>query len=263
VIALLLQGGPAFAGYIDTFDSISPDWVTSRTEPHAFVSSFFDGDNRLKVEVNVAEGFQNRPNEQGGRQEQSTFYNTQGRERHVSQAPPWRVSGELYVDSDMVSGANLLRRTDLWCRTGVEGTEAGSCYAIIGIRRYDPDNMQNPDAFNITSSWRIWDDDIGWIDVSAPVTTGWHTLDILGDGTSFDFRIDGTSVYVDSTINPSLPDLTSSYVLVYNFGDETHPSTQNYTVYWDNVEVTPEPATMTLLVLGGGALALIRARRRK
>lgn len=249
-----LSFGQAFT---DTFDSINPAWVTDRYEPAGFSSVNFLGDNRLKIDISAADSYQNRTSGY-----QSTFYNTQGRQRAASNMSPWTVSGDLYISDDMLTGANL-RRTDLWARDS-NSVENNAKYPIFGVIRNDGTG----DAFDpngtLTTRWRVWDDDTsnGWVDLGDAVTGGWHNLAITSTGSSFEYRLDGNVVYTDNTYSASGFDaLQTVFVEAYSFGDATHATTDNYSVYWDNISAGPVPEPASMTVLGLGALALIRRRR--
>lgn len=242
--------------FTDTFDTIDPAWTTDRYEPAGFQSVNFDGDNRLQISISAADSYQNRP---GGFQ--STFYNTQGRQRAASNSNPWEVSGDLYISSDMLSGENL-RRTDLWTRDS-NTDENFAKYPIIGVVRNDASDPFNPMG-SLTTRYRVWDDDTmdGWVDVGPTVTEGWHHMSIAATGTAFNFSIDDTLVYTDNTVSASGFDaLQTVFVQAYSFGDATHATTDNYSVYWDNIHAGPVPEPASMTVLGLGALALIRRRR--
>lgn len=219
----------------DTFDTIDSTWVTDRYEPGVFASTLFDGDERLQIGIRFSGAAHNRPPGQQG-----LFYATQGRQRTVTppSTPFWEVSADLYVSADMIAGNNL-RRTDLWARTGNISNETNVNYPILGLRRFDPDDAFNPSAPNITTVWRAYDpDNGGWVNLSHPVpaTPGWHTLTIRGTGISYEFEIDGTLVYTDTTVN-GLP-LTKLFLQAYNFGLSAMQPGQEYDVYWDDLELT-------------------------
>lgn len=241
--------------FADPFDTPDPAWITDRYEPAAWApGTSFMGDNRLKISVDSTTDSANRP---GG--QQGTFYNTQGRQRAVSLTPNWKLRGQVYVDASFLDGTSR-RRTDLWARTGAIGTETGAVYGIFGVRQFDP-----ADAYagtNMNSKWRVFDADVagGWVELADTVTTGWHNLEISGQGTKLEYRLNGALVYTDMTVNASLPNLTTAFVQAFNFSPTGGNSNDAYSVYWDNVEAVPEPAT--LVALGAGALALIRRRRK-
>ncbi len=234
------------AGFTDTFDSIHPDWATDRYDPAGFNSVFFDGDNRLQITIDDADSSANRPPSFSG-----TFYNTQGKKRDVAVGTTWTVSGDVYISSDMVSGNNI-RRTDLWTRDSNE--ESSAHYPIFGVVRNDDSDPFNPNAASLTSRWRIWDGQVGWVELAAPVTEGWHNLEIIADGTTFVYKLNGSMVHTDLTASSAgFEDLSTVYVQAYNFGDS------DYSVYWDNISAVPEPTSLALLGLTG--LAVVRRRR--
>lgn len=245
--ALVFIASQGFAaGFTDTFDSIDPAWTTDRTEPAGFTSSFFDGDNRLKIDVNHSSPF-----DPGG---PNTFYNTEGRSRAASLTQDWEVAGDVYISADMLDGANL-RRTDLWARDAAP--EASAYYPIIGVVRNDASDPFNYGG-NLTTRYRVWDSDLGvWDNLSNTVTAGWHRLSITSHGgNQLSYAIDSVNVFNQTMAGPVNTDLSRVFVQSYNFGG------QDYSVYWDNVsaQAVPEPASMT--ALGLGAIALIRKRRK-
>jgi hypothetical protein len=250
--AFVFTSCTSYASFSDTFDSIGPGWVTDRREPAAFVSENFLGDNRLKIEVNgVTESSPYN----------SAFYLTQGRQHQASVSGLWSMTGQIYVGSDAVSGNNL-RRFDLWGRSGLVGNETGADYWIMGVRRFDAADPFNVSAGNITSAWRVWDGNVGWIDIATPVATGWHDVGISFDGANVNYSLNGNTVYTDSTVGALAGSFTTVYAQAYNFG----PNNGNYNAYFDNINVTatavPEPSSM-LALLGVGMLPFIRRFRRK
>jgi len=246
------------SGFSDNFDTINPAWVTDRYAPNGFSSQFFDGDNRLRIDISGAESSANRPAGQ-----QSAFYNTQGRQRGASVTANWEVSGDVYISEDFLTGANL-RRTDLWTRDSAV-SESDSNYPIIGVIRGDASNLDNfdPNA-TLTTRYRVYDSDTtdGWVDLATAVTGGWHHLSILSTGSSFQYSIDGNLVYTDNTASlPGNESLQTVFVQAYNFGNANFTG-QSYSAYWDNInaQAVPEPATMA--ALGFGALAMLRRRKK-
>ena len=250
-----LSFGQAFN---DSFDTIDPGWVTDRYAPAGFSSAFFDGDNRLKIDVSAADSYQNRAGAY-----QSTFYNTQGRQRGASLGIGWTVSGDVYISNDMISG-EALRRTDIWARDN-NPVEALAAYPIFGVIRNDGGDPFNPNA-NLTTRYRVWDAETanGWVDLGDAVTEGWHNLAITGTGTSFEYRLDGNVVYTDLTASVvGFEGLQTVFVEAYSFGDATHATTDNYSAYWDNIAANPVPEPATMAILGLGAIIAIRRRRAK
>jgi MYXO-CTERM domain-containing protein len=222
-----------------------------------FSSVNFDGDNRLRIDISAADSYQNRPGAF-----QSNFYNTQGKQRAANNASPWEVSGDLYISNDMLSGQNL-RRTDLWARDN-NPVENNSKYPIFGVIRNDGVGDPFDPSGTLTTRWRVWDDETanGWVDLGDAVTAGWHHLSIAATGTAFEYRLDDNLVYTDSTASQAgFEALQTVFVEAYSFGDVTHATTDNYSVYWDNITAGPVPEPASMTVLGLGALALIRRRR--
>ncbi|MBL8067761.1 MAG: hypothetical protein JNM28_04875 [Armatimonadetes bacterium] len=256
IAALALCASAAFAQFSDTFDSIDPAWVTDRYEPNGFQSAFFDGDNRLKITIDPADAYNNRPSGYNT----STFYNTQGRQRPGGNiGPDWTVSGDVYISSDMLtSGFNW--RTDLWTRDN-NANENNAFYGIFGAKRFDDSDPFNEGATNKSNVWRIWDADTanGWVTLADAVTTGWHNLAITSHGSTADYYLDGNLVYTDADASLASPELRTVFVQAYNFSDATHTPASAYSVYWDNINAVPEPASM--LVIAG--LAAVAARKKR
>jgi len=237
--AHLTCAGASAANISDPFNSIDPAWVTDRYAPADFSSQFFAGDNRLHIGISSADALHNRP-----LAFQSLFYNTQGKQRPVSGGTAhWTASAEVYISTDMISGNNL-RRSDLWVRTGDVVENAFTEYPILGFRRFDPADPFNPAAPNISTIWRAFDSDIGWVDLAHPVTAGWHTLEISGNGSAYVFKIDGITVFTDTFIN-GLP-ITTTFLQAYNFGQPIPLPQDNYDVYWDNLSVIIPPPSLIL-----------------
>lgn len=232
------------SGWLDTFDTIDPSWITDRKEPAGFASEVFDGDARLKLSV------------VGSQQSTSgTFYFTEGRKRAALIDAPWEVAGQVYIDMDAWS--DKLVRSDLWARTGLVGNETDVSYPILGFIHNDPNDPFNAGSTSKTWRFRVWDADAGgWQTLSPAVTSGWHDLRILGDGSSFRYYLNNALVYTDNTVG-SPTQLTDVFVQAYNFG-----GSNDYSVYWDNVraQAVPEPVT---LGLAAAALGIAARRRRR
>ncbi|MFN3683932.1 MAG: PEP-CTERM sorting domain-containing protein [Fimbriimonadaceae bacterium] len=232
------------SGWLDTFDSIDPSWITDRKEPAGFSSEVFDGDARLKLSI-------------AGSQQSTlgAFYYTEGRKRAALLSTPWEVAGQVYIDMDLWS--DTLVRSDLWARTGLVGNETGASYPVFGFIHNDAADPFNAGAPNKTWRFRVWDAEAGgWQHLATPVTSGWHDLRILGDGSSFRYYLNNALVYTDATVG-SPTQLTDVFVQAYNFG-----GSNDYSVYWDNVRAQAVPEPFTLGLAAAGLAAAWRRRRR-
>ncbi len=239
VTAAAEGSGPAS----DNFNTISSSWTTDRYEPDAFVSSSFDGGDRLQISIGPNNAVAQRPGAYNG-----VFYDTQGRQKalNIKNVYPWKASAKLYISDDMLSG-NKLRRTDLWIVTSDNTSNQVTSYPIIGMRRFDPDDARNPNALNVSTIWRYWyersETDAGWTDSTLPVTAGWHTLSIVGGKHEFRYFIDGHDIGGYSISADSYP---SAVILqAFNFGNAGEmldntvwtDGSKNYSVYWDDFSV--------------------------
>lgn len=236
-------------GFLDQFNSIDPGWVTDRYAPAGFNSVA----GNLEITISDTDSAANRPSGYS-----SAFYNTQGRQRDGQVTGQWTLVGDINVGSDV--GGNNLRRADLWGRTGNVGTETGAAYFILGYRNFDPNDVFNPSAPNITSAWRVWDEDTanGWVDLATPVTAGWHNVSIHYTGAAIQYILDGNLVYTDNTINALSPQFTTVFAQAYNFG------AGGYTALFDNIGVSVPDAGSTsgLMMAGIGFLTIFGLKRR-
>lgn len=248
--------GAALAQFTDTFDTISPAWVTNRYAPAGFASVIFDGGSRLQLTIDQSGSTASR-----GGAFSDPFYNTQGRERDGNITGLWTLSAQVYVSSAFNTTTGPILGSYLWGHTGT--TPAGGDYAILGFTNESPTDTLNPTpalndrAFRFT----VFDGNIGpsgtSIDLGVPAGftfDAWHTLSETSTGTAFEFRIDGLLVLTDAT--PAGDDLLSAMVQGYNYGQAG-----SYSVDWDNVTAIPEPAT-SAFIAAVGVLGFAFYRRR-
>lgn len=245
-VAAIFCSTPAHAavvGFNDTFDTIDPSWTTDRYDPSGFNSVVFDGDNRLEITISSADSAALRPAAFS-----SAFYNTQGKQRTVSADSPWSLKGSLHVDSWMLQDSNPFR-VDLWGRTGTIGDESFANYPIFGLAHFDPSDPFNLNSPSVTSTWRLWDDDAGgWVNLSSAIQTGWNDLEIQGSSAGYEYFLNGSSVYTDTTTLLPLS-LTTGFVQAYAYGGD-------YAVHWDNVSVS-ELSSSSSVPDGGSTLMLL------
>ncbi|HTB63670.1 MAG TPA: hypothetical protein VK737_08775 [Opitutales bacterium] len=249
----------ASAQIIDTFDTISPDWVLNRYAPAGFNSVFFDGDNRLQLTIDEADSAANRPDgANDGFDFTGAFYNTQGEMRfaNITGNGDWSLSAEAYISSSFDTTTGEIIRSDLWGQTGTDPN--GGDFPIIGFTNASPTDMFNAAASDRAFTFRVFDDNLGWVDLVMPTNfsfDAWHTLAITYSNNLYGFYLDGSEVYTESTTQGD--DLIRGMIQGYNFGQAG-----SYSVDWDNVAAIPEPAT-TALAGGLVVLALAGYRRFK
>jgi hypothetical protein len=273
-VALVLAGSSKPAqgvGYQDSFDSISSEWSTDRYDPAIFASELFDGDSRLRIGIRQAEAQSNRPSGYSGQ-----FYQTQGKNRPGGVPAPWQVSADLYIPSaNYLTGRPI--RTDLWTRD-IHPVENNSNYPILGFIHASPTDPFNPNATDMTSRFRAWDSDSGWVGLGLPSWfqhESWVNLKIVATGSSFEYYLNDQLFHTDITGSESgYADLRTVYMQAYNFGYGTDDQGAarlgvDYDVYWDNLSVglaqAPVPEPMTMLAFGSAVAGLggyIRRRRR-
>lgn len=245
-------------GFTDTFDTIDPAWVEDRYDPQGFNSVFFDGDNRLEITIGAADGFSNRT-----APFQSGFYDFQGRQRStgaLGTGVPWRVSGEVYVTQDMLTGSTNYD-TEIWARDSAIN-ENDAYYPSAWFGRYDPTAYGT--GTNLVTLLGAWDSELSnpWVEVELTSilptfsANSWLELAMEYDGTKVDYFANGQLYYTDNTASPLAQGSAKTVFLnSYNFD-----SGVDQVYYWDNVEAVPEPATMTVLAFG--ALGLLKRKKK-
>lgn len=244
----------ASAQFTDTFNTLNPDWITNRYAPAGFASTMFNGDNRLQLTIDETGSTANRP-----LTFDSSFYNTQGKQRASGITGLWTLSAEVYVASAFATTTGPLVGTSLWAHTGT--TPEGGDYMTIGFTNASSTDPVNPMAADREFRFRVFNTQTAnWIDLGVPVGfvfDTWHSLSGTSTGTTFEYRIDDDLAYTAATTAGE--DLMDAMIQGYNFGE-----TGSYSVYWDNVTASaiPEPAT-AVLAAGLAVLGIAALRRRR
>lgn len=166
--------------------------MRDRYEPSAveFLDSYGEKSNVLHYTLDNRTAQANR-----GTAYQSHFYNTQGRHFEVfnpARLTKWEVSGEIYVDAQMIADPNPFR-SELWTASKNATTE-GEEYPMLGIANVVEDANGIYQSTMDHAVVRIWGEN-GWTNVeSVTVTAGWHTVKMVSDGTNVTYYFDGQMV---------------------------------------------------------------------
>lgn len=156
----------------------------------------------------------------------------------------------LYDDSMTRSFAQIAGYTGA-------GYNQGTNEALLAIGKYNSVTMPGETWGNYYSGRVTYGTTVGWFMLNGPGSptrsAGWHKfkVEVTSGGTAANF-------YVDGILSRTITGLTVRNYDSVTLGFGTS-STSNGNSWYDDVSVTPEPATMALL--GLGALPLIRRRR--
>lgn len=189
-------------------------WYTDRYAPAGFVSSFFDGDNRLLHSISAAACSPCR-----GGSFNSAFYDTQGRKYDVPGTTSMKI--DLYVPAAWASTGR--RMAGFW-GTAFDAGNAISAYPIIEFTSLDG-----------TPRFRGWNNGV-WIDMGLPTSfdyDAWYTLEIALVGSNF--------VYTVGDLTLAVP--ADGSVEIGNVILQGHNNTAGvtYDIYWDNFVATQLP----------------------
>jgi len=255
-ISMIATSGMAAIDITPDFGDVPNGWVTDRYQPNHFgnVGAYQGRDNVLGIGITSAEGMGNRANGQN-----SQFYNTQGMQHALAGGAGTMISADLWIPTAWADPANGSIRTDIW---GVmsHGTNV-TAYPILGFTTYGG-----------ASRFRVWDGNTadGWVDLATSVAyNAWNSLAIEFTGSAFVFSVNGSVVYTDATTDGTTG-FSAIIMQAYNFyGDTslTGSTPVDYTAYWSNTPVVPEPATylagaLMLLPFGTSLIRRLKSTRR-
>jgi hypothetical protein len=228
-----------------------PGWTTDRYEPASWsnVGTYQGRSNVLGIGIDESTNAANRGGQSGG------FYNTQGRQIAVTGGVGDSISASLFLDQGWANSQSGFVRTDLWGRAGLVGSEVGVTYPITGFTNNGTGGAR----------FRVYDSDTsnGWVDLVSDLTSLWGTwvnFEISALAGGYEYRINNSLVYTDSTIGSAGGGFTNAILQAYNFNDPALGISGNpaYTAYWSDTarNQVPEPGTaalvgLSLLMLGG------------
>lgn len=244
-LALALNAFAASAAMVmPDFGDVPTDWTTDRYEPNSFsnVGTYQGRSDVLGIGISDAQGAANRP---GG--QQGTFYNTQGRKSLISGGAGSVLAADVFIPEAWGDESKGSVRTDMW-GTMQNGTGGVSSYPIFGFA--------NTGA---TPRLQVYDGDgTGWITIGTSIAyDAWTSLSLEFTGSSFVYRVNGVVVHTDNTVNGTTG-FKEVIMQAYNFNDAslTGVTPSNYTAYWANTAVVPEPSTIVAGALAGIPLLL-------
>lgn len=197
-------------------------WAVDRYAPARFENggTLAGRDNVLVLGVAEADGPAFRPQAQS-----SNFFNTQGRRLRILDwtSRPFSFIGSTRIPAGWASSTGLIdsRRTDMWSVLSPTGNQviAQSLFGIIGFAnegvapagyRQPEERANMPPEYTPEGSgsgrYRVFDADAGgWQAVAVPVSYDeWTNFCVTYTGSSLEYRIGETLVYVDTTMNVSV-----------------------------------------------------------
>jgi hypothetical protein len=202
-------------------DQAAGVWYVDRYAPAAFESYDLNGENVLRLGIDVNDGAPNRGGQSG------TFYNTHGRKFDLAN-DIISLKGSLYIPADWETKH---RRSGLWA-TAFDASDAISYYPIISFR--------NTTGSNPTFSY--YNGTTGdWVDVSMSIIyDSWYEFKMVLAGSDILYYINGNLVGTLDNNNSAY--LGNIIVQAYNFNDPAldpayydNSANATYDAYWDNI----------------------------
>jgi hypothetical protein len=252
--AFCLSAAPVAAQNVtpDFGTTVPNSWFVDRYAPASFALSTAHGrDNVLGIGI------------AGEDRQGYDFYNTQGREIFLHDQAGDDLTGsfsliaDLWIGYSWESASNGIRRSDMWgvVRRPGQGLDDPRYFPILGFTNQDG-----------TGTFRLWDENSlsGWVNLTQGVKyESWNTLQISWSGPTtnvFSYFVNGEFAKDVSGLAGSVG-LSGVIMQAKNFGGD-------YTAEWSNSTaelstVTPEPASMALVVTGLLGIGLMARRRRR
>lgn len=251
LLAVAAQAAPVLPSVTDA------GWTTDRYAPASWtnVGAYQGRSNVLGIGINDSTNAANRPAGQQG-----AFYNTQGRQIAVGGAVGDSIAADLFLDVNWANPQAGFVRSDLWGRSGTLPAEADATYAIIGFTNFG----------TAGSRLRVWDANSagGWVNLAFDVSGlfgSWVSFEIESLASGYNYFVNGTLVYTDTSIASPSGAFTNGYLQAFNFNETSVGVTGNpaYVVHWSDPQRNgvPLPGTLALTGLALGLLVGFGKRR--
>jgi hypothetical protein len=233
-------GSPSWSGWVANAETALAAGATSLGDPLTSPSAFYTVSETLPTDFAVT-GFASW---QGAVSPTGPFASELGQRLHF----PWVITGSTGVDDVKLSNVGNLEIYT--CTSGVEAATFGDSATY---------------RFGSYSSTRIGIRADGSIVSSGSADQAVNKIIYVGYGQAYDVYHDATGVTTDQQGLGALLAGIGDGMLQYNRGTVTYYDDANSPMASASltVNMTPEPATMALLALGGAVALVRRVRGRK